>query len=564
MRVRDTVYNNDEPVTDEQARALALNEAIREPVSEFLDEQRERLKKAVGAGGALAVAGLGLFGIGIGIGLVVFLAGIAVAGGGYYYVTQQEPDVQIHGIEKGYWTGYSLPGDDGVLFYDATGAVSESEFQLEQVSDEQRIKDAKTQLEETGDFPVVMADDQNVEEEFTGALEEVQSELDATDSFEVDAPVLSEDSPETAAIGTLVDHAEPGSVEAETEVDVDQARQELEDLSKLGNLAEDHPVEDELREMSEIGRSAAEDLSGHQDDAVETLNAHIQTAADAFGIVSYNFYCPDCHEDGIESELTVPDSTDEDLYCETCRSHQDREDAIPRHKLKDELVLPIWDQLWAQKADEKREIYENIEDQKHELKEREYEQYQEEIRTTTERIRDMRSKIRNLETQARAAEGAVDEISELLTKYERLNEERKQKFKREVKQAYKEIDTQTQEVLDATRSEEQKRLDEAERKAEEKAELLRAEERQRQAEMLSAQRQMQEDIAKAQMEHQEKLTKAQIDQEMTAKQAELQQSAKHHREDWMLETRGETSMSDTIDMMKMKKDRLLGASAGGE
>jgi len=40
----------------------------------------------------------------------------------------------------------------------------------------------------------------------------------------------------------------------------------------------------------------------------------------------------------------------------------------------------------------------------------------------------------------------------------------------------------------------------------------------------------------------------------------------HHRENWMLETRGGTSASSLINKSKMKKDRILGASArnGGE
>lgn len=564
MRVTDVVYSNDQPVSGEHARALAINEALREPLSEFLDRQRSQLVTAVGGGVVVTLIGSALLLNGVSVGGLVVLAGLAIAGGGYYYIKNRDPDVQVQNIKKGYWTGYSLPSDDGVLLYDATAAVPDSEFQLEQVTDEDRIEQVKGEIEDVGDFPVVMTEESHVEGEFTHLLETVETELATTDSFEVNAPVLTRESPETAAITSLIDHADSQPVPVETDVDIDQAKADLENLSELGNIAEENPVEEELRTITDRGEAAAEELSTHQDETVEILNDHIQTAADAFGFVSYNFYCPDCSEDDIESQLGVPDDADEDLYCETCRSFHTREEAVPRHKIKDDLVLPTWDQLWTEKADQKRRIYENIEDQKRELKEREYEQYREEVRTTTERIRDLRSKIRDLKSKARAAQGTVEEISSLMVKFDRLNERRKQEFRSEVEQTFHEIDQETERILEETRMEEQERLEKAEQEAEQKAEMLRVEERQRNAEMLAAQRQIQEEIATAQMQQREELARAQAQHEEELTAAELQQEEKHHREDWMLKTRGKTSFSDTIDRMKQKKDRLLGASTRGE
>lgn len=561
MRVTAAVYSNNLPVSEEQAQALAVNEALREPLSDFLDRQVRHRKLVAGVGIGLIVLGLMLIAVSLTAGIIGILAGLAVGGGGYYYIQNQRPPVQITGIEKRYWTGYSLPGEDGVVFYDATATVPDTEFKLEQLQNETKIREASAKLDELDDFPVLMNDDDNAEQEFIETLETIESELVGAETRTVNAPVFTQDSPETEAITRLVDHADAQPVPVRTEVDVEKAQQDLEALSELGNLAEDNPVEDELETISDVGQGVANNLTAHQDDVVETLNDHIQTAADAFGIVSYNFYCPDCHEDDVVSELVVADGSESDAYCKTCRSYHSKDEAIPRHKIKDELVLPIWDQLWAEKADEKRKIYQDIEDQKHDLKEREYEQCREEIRTTTERIRDLRSKIRDLKTQAKAAEGAVDEIGDLMVKYERLNEQRKEKFSSEVEEAFREIDQETKEILEETRAEEQERLQQAEEEAEEKAEMLRIEERQRQAEMLAAQREIQENIAKAQMQHQEQLAHAEIDAERAMTEAQIDQQAEYQRKNWLLETRGGTSFSDTINRMKYGKDELLGASA---
>lgn len=560
MRVRDTVYSNGEPIEEQQAKALAINEALRQPLSDFLTTQVRQLKRFLGAGIGVLVLGLVLLTQSALIGVVGVLAGLLIAGGGYYHVQQQTPEIEITGLEKRYWTGYLLPSEDGALVYDATMTFPETEFELEQVRNEKAIKRASAEIEDLDDFPVVMNDENDVETQFTELLDSIETELEQAKSRKVTAPVLTQNSAETKAVTSLISYADAETVPARAEVEIAQAKQDLRALSELGNLAEENPIEDDLEEVTDVGQMAADEFTVHQDEAIETLIEHIQTAADAFGVVSYNFYCPNCEGDDVESQLVISDDPDQEVYCETCRSYHSREGAIPRHKIKDELVLPTWDQLWAEKADEKRRIYENIEDQKLDLKEREYEQSREEIRTATERIRDLRSKIRDLKTQAKAAEGAVDEIGDLMVKYERLNEQRKEEFTSEVEEAFAEIDEETEEILEETRGEEQERLEEAEEEAEEKAEMLRVEERQRQAEMIAAQK----EIAQQQMQHQEQMTKMQMGAEKEMTEAELEQQAEHHKQDWLLETRGETSFSDTINNMKYKKDQVLGASARGD
>lgn len=549
MRVSDVVFENDAPVDEDRALALAVTEAIAAPLSAHLDEQQRLLRWVVGAG---AVAfGLGLLGhvngAGGDVATMLLLGGLVVGAGGYMYVTSREPDVTVTGVEKGYWTGYCIPDDAGVIVYDATASIDATSFEVEHLSNETTIDAAAERLEDLGEYPVVMPPGENVEETFRETLEDVRAEIDAAKRQTLEMPVVHTEEPSAAAITAVTDLADEGddSLDLDVGVSVDEARDDVDSLAQLNQIAAADEDEATLEAVSNRSRQLAGDLSGMQETAIDLLNDHVGAAADAFGLVSYNFYCPDCSADDVESEIAMSDPESGEWYCETCRSHHETEDVIPRHRIKDDVVNPVWDQLWIEKDDERREVYESIEDQKRELKEREFEQRQEEIRSATDRIKDLRSRIRDLKTQAQAAEGTVDEIGSLMVKYDRINEERKREFRRDVEATFDEIDQRTAEILEQTKNEQEKRLAESERAAKEKAQLLREEERRRDAEKFAAQQQL--EAAR---------TQAEMAQRASLHEDELSVEKRQHREDWMLKTRGKTSVSGLIDVAKQKKDRL--------
>ncbi|WP_247009598.1 hypothetical protein [Halorientalis litorea] len=548
MRVRDVVYESDGPADEDTARALAINEVLREPLSEFLDEQQTRLRYVLAIGLVAVVLGVGALaadaGAAVGGGLVA--VGLAVGGGGYAYLNSQSPDVTVRSVQKGYWTAHCLPVQDGAILYDATKSVGTTRFELEQLTDPEAIASANERLTDIEEFPVVMPRDGNVEETVTGTLDEVKAEIETAEQYTVQAPVVPAEGAEREAVESLAGLAEDDSVSADVDVSVDEARSDVRELDELEQMAAAEGAESELESLSDTSRQLVEDLSGMQETAVDLLNDHIGTAADAFGLVSYNFYCPDCQTDDIDSVVELSDPQDGDWYCETCRTTHDTAAVIPRHRIKDDIVNPVWDQLWREKDDQRREIYENIEDQKADLQEREFEQRREEIRSTTDRIRELRSRIRDLKTEAKAAEGKVSEIGDLMVKYERLHDQRKQAFEEEVESSFAEIDAETDQILEETRNEEQKRIEAAEQAAKEKAEMMREEERRREVEKFVAEQQLADERARAQLEHQKE---------------EMAMERKHHREDWMLETRGRTSFSGHIDKMRQRKDRVLGATA---
>ncbi len=553
MRVKSVLFEADEPVEEARARSLAINEVLREPLSNHLDAQRTRLRNAAGIGVASVVLGvLGLFASINGFIVALFvLGGLGIVG--YTYVTSSSPDITVTGIEKGYWKGQSIPAGDGAIVYDNTGSVGSTAFELERLSDETLVADAKQQFTELEDFPTIMPREEDIEARVTETLEDVRATLDAADQHTVEAPVVSSDGPEADAIKEFVALADTDDhVSVDVSISPEQARADIETLTELEQMAAAEGAEAELDELSNAARTLANDLSDMHEEAIELLNDHVGTAADAFGLVSYNFYCPDCQTDDIDSivELTAP--AEGHWHCSTCRTRHDTEAVIPRHRLKDEIVNPTWDQLWIEKDDQRREVYENIEDQKAELQEREFEQRREEIRSSTDRIQDLRSRIRDLQTQAKAAEGTVTEIGELMVKYERLNEERKRAFEQDVEASFAEIDAETDRILAETRTEEHERIEAAQEAARQKAMLLREDEHRRDIEKFVARQQHENTRVTAAMQHQHHLH-----------DEELELEKRHHREDWMLKTRGRTSFSARIDKAKLRKDRFTGKTAAG-
>ncbi|MDR9430731.1 MAG: hypothetical protein RI568_08555 [Natronomonas sp.] len=557
MRVSSAVYETDEPVDADRARSLAINEVLREPLSEHLDTQRTRLRYALGGGALGVVAGVVAFFVAnAAVSAALIVLGLLIGGGGYAYVTSRSPDVTVTSVTESYWESRSLPVQDGTIVYDVSASLSPTAFELERLSSEETIADASDRLDELDEFPVVLPRDDNVEAEVTETLESIKSEIDAAEQHTVEAPIIAADSPEAAAVSELATLADADDhADVEPSIDPEEARADVEDLDELERMAAVTDEEAELERISETTRTLVNDLSGMQETAIDLLNGHVATAADAFGLVSYNFYCPDCQTDGIDSSVELADPQEGTWYCDTCRDHYPTETVIPRHKIKDDIVNPVWDQLWIEKDDERRGVYENIEDQKSDLQEREFEQRREEIRSVADRIRDLRSRIRDLKTEAKAAEGKVTEISSLMVKYERLDEGRKRDFEREVEASFAEIDEETERILEQTRNEEQARIEAAEQDAKEKAQMMREDERRREIEKFTARQEMENKRKRAELQQRAELHGEEIDMEK-----------RHHREEWMLETRGRTSFSGRIDRFKLWKDRKIGQSAyeGGD
>jgi len=501
MRLSSAVFEDERAVGEQEARSLAIHDAIGEAVSRHVDRQWNRVKY-IGAGGlVVALVGSALLATGStlpGGGLLVL--GPLAAGVGVAYVRSQEPDVTVRSVEKGYWTGYAVPDRDGTVVFDATESVESRQFTLELLQNPERTADIDRELQSMSDFPVVMDEEDDVENAFVDLLDDVESQVQGAEAHEVSAPVLTEEDAVMESLSRLAPMADEEPVDAGgVSMSLADANEQVDTFSEFESMANEDHGESVLLSVSEQSRELANELSGLQETAVGLLNDHLGTAGDLFGLVSYNFYCPDCKGDDIDSGLELLD-TEGEWYCPTCRSNFEPDDGIPRHRIRDEIVLDVWDQLWIEKDDQRREVYESIEDQKAEIEEREFEQRREEIRTAEERIKDIRARIRDLQTEAKAKQGTVEEIGELMVKYERLNEQKKEAFRQDVTRAFEEIDAETEQVLEETEGIIQDRIEEAESEAADKAEMLREEERQRERERVAYEQAREDERAERQEE----------------------------------------------------------------
>lgn len=554
MRVKEVLYDGESAEDPNVSWAIAVNEAIREPLSEYLDATQRQFR-----GVAIAAVGLGAIGIaaivvgeGMLLGMAMLAAGILGGAGGWYYLQQREPSITVRSVEKRYWTGHVFADDGSAFIYDATAAVSPKQFELRRLPGTDSLESASDQLAALDDLPAVMSAESNTESTFLETLEVVREVIASAETYQVEAPLVADGSTEHQAINALLSYAEGAPIDVPVDIDEPDARHAIDALTELEDMALGDGGETHLDRIREQSREFSLELNDSQTSTFEALNEHIAEAADVFGMVSYHFYCPDCQLDEIDSRLSLDDPANGTFHCETCRSDHSPESVLPRHRIKDDLVNPIWDQLWIEKDDQRREVYEGIENQKNELVEREFEQRREEIRTASDRIADLRSRIRDLQTKAKAAEGTVEEVGKLMVKYERLSEARKAEFTADVEETYATIDRETERVLNETRLQEHEQLEQAEQAAGQKAALMREEKRRREIERFVAEQRLAD-----------RRTAAELNQSAAVADADLGQRGRHHREEWMVTTRGRLPMSDTINKMRMKKDRVLGVSANG-
>jgi hypothetical protein len=450
---------------------------------------------------------------------LVLALGVAVMIGSVLRARYRDPPVQIKGLTKGYWTAHQVTNSSGTYLFDASGATAETEFEFRLLSDPDQAAEARDHLDSLQDMPVVQTEQTNPEADFKQRLNEVESLVETAETQHLRTPVIGNDRA-VQSIRSLSNEADRDVLNTEgAQLSMDDAQEQVSQLSEFEEMVDEDQGESALQDITRLSASISDDLTGLQETAVALLNDHVRTAADMFGMKTYNFYCTNCAEDDIDSLLTY-EPQQQHWHCDTCRTDFEMGQGIPRHKIRDGLVLDIVDNLWVEKDDEKRRIYEEIEDQKAELEEREFEENQRTIRNATDRIKDLREEVQDLKTEAEAKEGAVDKVGSLMVQYDRLHEERVDEFRENVSEAFSEIDQETQELLEETRQVEQERIEEAQEEAEEKAELLREEERALEREKLAMQQQMMAQQVQAQEEIAEKQAQAQHD--IAAKQVQAQ------------------------------------------
>lgn len=577
MRVPRTVFRERkgglEPEGERTAVSLAISTVARDAVESYLDRRSRWFK--IGA----AVVLLGVFvdmffalpmlALGADIGLFLLVNGPIVLGavciGGllFYYGASKTPDLEIESVEKGYWSTYLVPSTDGTVVFDATDQVPQSEFTLERLRDTGRISRAHETLSDIGELPTMMPRDESVERDIVSTIDDAHHVLESADERTLHVPLLDRTDDTVDTIAALRSHATESPVNvAAVRWDIDEARSDIEAMFELQQLAREESEGVDLESVTETGTDVVDRVSGTHDSSVGVLSDHLETAGDLFALSTYNFYCPICRFDDIESRLDAVDSEDAEgvkWSCETCGNQFDQELVIPRHAIRDSLVDDIWDQLWIEKDDQRREIYENIDDQHHELREREFEQAREEIRTAMDRIRDLQARVRDLKTDARAGEGKVDEIGDLMVEYERLNESKKRSFQNEVQQTYQRIDREVEENIEEMQELREERIEAAQQEAKEKAEAIREEERHEEWERFMLGQQLADERTRARLDAEDRGHQLMA----SGLRDVMDQQESMHKEEILLDTEGELSRFGVVNEARWQWGKVTGRSKNG-
>lgn len=486
MRITRTTLTEAGGLGESASLALAINEAVADDVAASLEER----KKLLLGGGAAILIGVLLGGYllvdGSTVpGLAVAVVGLAGGGGLIAFARSKEPDVTVASVEKRFWPVHVFPRPEGQIVYDAADVMDDVAFELELLDDPGAIERAREQLVRPSEFPVVMARESNVESRYLDVLETVRTTLGNAQTRRVEAPVLESGASTVESLDRLAAYAESDDLRVEPAIPFAEAHEQIEALEEFERYAASDDAEDEMGAFTVESEETAGALQAAQENGIELLNEHVTHAGDVFALSTYHFYCPSCLADGIETRLDVGFDGEPTWYCATCRESVEQSDVVPKHRIRDGVVEDVWDRLWIEKDDQRRRIYERIEDQKAELKEREFELRRDEIRSASDRIKDVRSKIRDLKTQATAGMGAIDEVGSLMVKYDHIQATRKQEFERDVDEAISRIDRETEELLEETKNVQEERLEEAEAEAEEKARLEKEDELRRERERIA-------------------------------------------------------------------------------
>lgn len=540
MRIPTSLFREGEPLDETREAAYVVTGAIADDIRTHLEATNSQVKR-IGIGVAVAlVVGLGLLYAGygaVGLGIVV----LAIAGGGVagWRVLQSEPDVTVVGAQKRYWTGHIVPQPEGAFVYDATGSTATTELEVETFEDMSLLHESVDTFSGELTLPVVQTDDRNVELTIQQRLSETQRQIESAETVRFEAPLADTTGEITRELQALPTDNTRADVETDSiHFDLDTATEQAAQIRETETMAFETDAEETLEELKSNSEDVVQTLSRTTEDAIKRLNDHVDVAGEITSITSYNFYCPNCIQDDIYSELTLGFADGPQWFCETCRGQFDADDEpVPKHRIKDDLVEEIWDRLWIEKDDQRRAIYENIEDQKSDLTEREFEQRQEAIRNAWDRIKDIRSKIRDLETEAKAERGAISEVGKVMEKYERLAKQRRQQFEKDVAEAVDRIEQETQEAIEEMRDYEEQKIEESQQAAKERAELIRAEEQAR---------------------HKEKMVK--LDSIEQTQEELLEHEKKAHEREMLMESQGGTSAIGFMNRFRMAKGKRFGFS----
>jgi len=177
--------------------------------------------------------------------------------------------------------------------------------------------------------------------------------------------------------------------------------------------------------------------------------------------IAHNNYCPYCNKEAYQqmmlgdythngeddggrvsfknnTKMMLSDGFSQTWKCPLCE--KETQQPIQKHKLDDELFTPVYDKLYEEHFKDRLSIYNNINDQKRKYAEKASAQFHQVLRENRTKEDHIKSKIRNISAEIDSEQEAINQLNDLLVKYERIDKDRAKEIDRDIKKIKKDVE----------------------------------------------------------------------------------------------------------------------------
>ena len=227
--------------------------------------------------------------------------------------------------------------------------------------------------------------------------------------------------------------------------------------------------------------------------------------------IANNNYCPYCNKEAYQqmmsgdyehngeddggrvsfknnTKMMLSEGFSQTWKCPVCE--QETQQPIQKHKLDDELFTPVYDKLYEEHFKDRLSIYNNINDQKRQYAEKASTQFHQVLRENRNKEDHIKSKIRNISAEINSEQEAINQLNDLLVKYERIDKDRAKEIERDIKKIKRDVEKENKKA----KAEIKKTVNEARSKVDSSTTKYARLEREDQKQRDAVQKQMADDI----------------------------------------------------------------------
>jgi hypothetical protein len=178
-------------------------------------------------------------------------------------------------------------------------------------------------------------------------------------------------------------------------------------------------------------------------------------------IHSHEYLCPVCILEDVSSKMLYDPAADR-WTCPLCVNEvEPRFSTIRVHKIKNDLLNDIWDNLWIEKTDVRNQAIDDISNQKRNMANEEYKEKQQTLREFNALVKGLESKMRDLRSDVRAGLAFALKLGELMRKYEFADQVRIEQYLSQAEGVQKQVDGKYDSLRGAIRAFEDVRMKKA-------------------------------------------------------------------------------------------------------